>query len=183
MNKIYDGKEVKKQAFIGWLIAAAGFVVQLTLESLIGENNSQSLAVYVIGIPFAVGGLIFSHALFTLLTGKEHHPLDRLDENFADIYQANMIRMRKHFKVCAVIAVIGVSLTVLFFITKIPYFSSGLLIIFLGIFYYVFGLYRWTRCPACLHMATGPDGRSIQMNLHQCAHCGAKLENVIKKPE
>lgn len=35
MKKGYDIKKVKKQALIGWLIAASGFAAQLALESLL----------------------------------------------------------------------------------------------------------------------------------------------------
>jgi len=175
MKKIYDGKRVKKQAFIGWLIAAVGFVVQLVLESLVWGESRPDIAAYVIGVPFAIGGLIFSHALFTMLIGEERHPLDHLDENFVDIYQANMLRIRKHFKICAVIAAIGVGLLVICFITHIAILGAGFLLLLFGIFYYVYGLYRWGRCPACRYVTTGGGGNSVQLDLCQCIHCGAKL--------
>ncbi|RTR39149.1 hypothetical protein EKG38_09490 [Shewanella canadensis] len=175
MKKLYDGKRVKKQALIGWLIAMTGILLQFVLESLVWGESRPDMAAYIVGVPFAMGGLIFSHALFTILTGEERHPLDRQDENFVDIYQANMIRIRKHFKVCAVIAVVGVGLLVLFFTTHVPIFGAGFPVVMLGIFYYVFGLYRWGRCPACHHVAIDSSGRSVQLNLCQCPHCGAKL--------
>jgi len=175
MKKLYDGKRIKKQALIGWLIAMTGILLQFVLENLVWGESRADMAAYIVGVPFAIGGLIFSHALFTMLTGEERHPLDHLDENFVDIYQANMIRIRKHFKVCAVIAVVGVGLLVLFFTTHVPILGAGFPVVMLGIFYYVFGLYRWGRCPACHHVATDSSGRSVQLNLCQCPHCGAKL--------
>ena len=133
MGKPYNRKKVQQQAFIGWLIIAAGFAIQLLLESFLWNESRPDMASYLIGIPFAIGGIIFLHALLTFMTGTEHHPLHHKDEDVSDTYQANMVQIRRHFKVCALVFLVGGGLFATFFITKIAFFSVGFFILFVGV--------------------------------------------------
>lgn len=52
------------------------------------------MARFIILIPFVIGGLIFGHAIFTMITGKEHHPLHHQGEDWSKTYQSNMLRLQ-----------------------------------------------------------------------------------------
>ncbi len=174
----YDRKKVQKQAFTGWLIIAAGFAVQLLLETFLWGESRPDMASFLIGIPFAIGGLIFAHALFIFMTGSEHHPMHQQDQDVSDTYQANMVRIRRHFNVCALIFLVGGGLFAAFFITGIAFFAVGFFIVFVGVFCLMYGYHQWARCPACRHLPMEPSGgnhQRIPLDLTQCPHCGARL--------
>ncbi|GAA4650407.1 hypothetical protein GCM10023116_26900 [Kistimonas scapharcae] len=178
MGKPYNRKKVQQQAFIGWLIIAAGFAVQLLLETFLWNESRPDMAGYLIGIPFAIGGILFLHALLTFMTGKEHHPLHHRDEDVSDPYQANMVRIRRHFKVCALVFLVGGGLFATFIITKIAFFSVGFFILFVGVFCLMYGYHQWARCPACRYLpteSTGGNHQRILLDLTYCPHCGARM--------
>lgn len=179
MKEGYDLKKVKKQAVIGWLIAASGFAVQLALETLLWHEERPDMAQFIILIPFAIGGLIFAHAIFTIFTGKEHHPMHHQGEDWSQAYQSNMLKLRQQIKLFTLILVTGISLFALFFITNEPIFSAGFIVIFLDIIWLSYGYQKLARCPACQHVPMEKSGSQyrVTLDLSQCPHCDATLSN------
>ncbi|KEI70054.1 hypothetical protein [Endozoicomonas elysicola] len=179
MKKNYDLKKVKKQAVIGWMIAASGFAAQLTLETLLWHEDRPDMAKFIILIPFVLGGFIFAHAIFTIFTGKEQHPLHHKGEDWSQTYQSNMLKLRKQIKLFALILVTGISLFALFIITHEPMFSAGFIIIFLDIIWLSYCYQKLARCPACQYMPMEKSGSQyrVTLDLSQCPHCGATLSD------
>ncbi len=179
MKKPYDRQRIQKRAILGWLILASGFILQFALEKLLWGESRPDMAAYIIGVPFSIGGLIFGHALITMLRGEPERTLYFSDQDKSAIYQANMIKLRQRLPIAIFFIISGFCCFFLFITNRGQMFFIGVPIAFIGVIGMIYCYHRYARCPACNHLPTNKTHNSVATNLQHCPNCGARLGDVV----
>jgi len=175
MKKRYNQRKIKRQAIGGWMLLASGFALQLVLEKLLWGESRPSMAVYIVGVPFVVGGFIFAKALVTILHGEPERPMHFFGHDFQAIYQANMAKLLQRLPVSLFFAFGGFGCFFLFILNYGQMFFIGLPSFGVGVTGMLFLYNRYARCPGCNHLPTTKAHNGVAINLATCPNCGAKL--------
>ena len=177
IKKTYNPQKKHRQAGIGFSIMCIGFVLQFILEKFLWAAPMPGMAVYIIGVPFCTGGLIFGHALLTILGGEPHRSLHLKNKDERATYQANMIKLRSYLKISILSLMAGFVGAVLFLSNQGPrqLFFVGIPLVFVGAIMLIHAYNRYARCPACNHLPSNKTRNAVAINLQRCPNCGAKL--------